>query len=207
MLSLNTWSLTLSDPKLLLLCLPAFSAMSQFRALAGVLRGGRVGGSQWLRGSGGGPTRRWVDPKRGCSSGAAAPVLSAVTSSSSYVEEMYFAWLEDHKNVHEVTVYNMRPSSHISEWQIKVFFCLSMNGDLQKEKCVAPLAAELVLQLNYNELPVLVLKYNSAFLWPEWHKCALGCVQHAVVAMSWISVQPFTIISPSPNLSSSLYCD
>lgn len=39
-----------------------------------------------------------------------------------------------------------------------------MNGDLQKEKCVAPLAAELVLQLNYNELPVLVLKYNSAFL-------------------------------------------
>lgn len=78
--------------------------MSQFRAIVGVLRGGRVGGSQWLRGRGGGPARRWVDPKRGCSSGAAVPVPSAVTSSSSYVEEMYFAWLEDHKNVHEVIV-------------------------------------------------------------------------------------------------------
>ncbi|XP_042288705.1 2-oxoglutarate dehydrogenase-like, mitochondrial [Thunnus albacares] len=75
--------------------------MSQFRALAGVLRGGRVGGSQWLRGCGQGPARRWVDPRRGCSSGAAASVPSAVTSSSNYVEEMYFAWLEDHKNVHE----------------------------------------------------------------------------------------------------------
>ncbi|KAM7385552.1 hypothetical protein PAMP_001633 [Pampus punctatissimus] len=75
--------------------------MSQFRALTGVLRAGRVGGSRWLRGCEGVPAKRCVDPKRGCSSGAAAPVLSAVTSSSSYVEEMYFAWLEDHKNVHE----------------------------------------------------------------------------------------------------------
>lgn len=77
--------------------------MSQFRALAGVLRGGRVGGSRWLRGGGGGggpTTRRWVDPRRGCSS-ESAPVLSAMASNSSYVEEMYFAWLEDHKNVHE----------------------------------------------------------------------------------------------------------
>ncbi|GLD65082.1 2-oxoglutarate dehydrogenase-like, mitochondrial [Lates japonicus] len=78
--------------------------MSQFRALAGVLRGGCAGGGQWLRGSRGGPARRWVDSRRGCSStssAGAAPVLSAVASSSSYVEEMYFAWLEDHKNVHE----------------------------------------------------------------------------------------------------------
>uniref|UniRef100_A0A4W6E8S1 2-oxoglutarate dehydrogenase complex component E1 n=1 Tax=Lates calcarifer TaxID=8187 RepID=A0A4W6E8S1_LATCA len=78
--------------------------MSQFRALAGVLRGGCTGGGQWLRGSGGGPARRWVDSRRGCSStssAGAAPVLSAVASSSSYMEEMYFAWLEDHKNVHE----------------------------------------------------------------------------------------------------------
>ncbi|XP_041646191.1 2-oxoglutarate dehydrogenase-like, mitochondrial isoform X2 [Cheilinus undulatus] len=74
--------------------------MSQFRALAGVLRTGRASG-QWLRGGGGSPAKRsWVDPRRGCSSGA-APVLSAVASSSSYVEEMYYAWLEDHKNVHE----------------------------------------------------------------------------------------------------------
>ncbi|TKS85670.1 2-oxoglutarate dehydrogenase-like, mitochondrial [Collichthys lucidus] len=74
--------------------------MSHFRALAGVLRGGRVWGCQWLRGCGGGPSRRWVDPRRGCSSGSES-TPSAVTSSSSYVEEMYFAWLEDHKNVHE----------------------------------------------------------------------------------------------------------
>uniref|UniRef100_A0A8D0AMB1 2-oxoglutarate dehydrogenase complex component E1 n=1 Tax=Sander lucioperca TaxID=283035 RepID=A0A8D0AMB1_SANLU len=74
--------------------------MSQFRALAAVLRGGCVGGSQWLRVCGGGPARRWVDPGRSCSSGA-APGHSAVAGSSSYVEEMYFAWLEDHKNVHE----------------------------------------------------------------------------------------------------------
>ncbi len=77
--------------------------MSQFRALAGVLRSGRVGGSQWLKSCGGGPVLgRWVSPRRGCSSGAAS-VPSAVASSSSYVEEMYFSWLEDHKNVHEVT--------------------------------------------------------------------------------------------------------
>lgn len=73
--------------------------MSQFRALAGVLKGG---GRQWLRGPGGPATRRWFDPRRGCSSEAAVP--AAVASSSSYVEEMYFAWLEDHKNVHEVTL-------------------------------------------------------------------------------------------------------
>uniref|UniRef100_A0A665W621 2-oxoglutarate dehydrogenase complex component E1 n=1 Tax=Echeneis naucrates TaxID=173247 RepID=A0A665W621_ECHNA len=70
-----------------LLC--ASAAMSRFRALAGVLRGGCAGGSRWLRG---GPARR------GCSSGA---VPSAVASSSSYVEEMYFAWLQNPKNVHE----------------------------------------------------------------------------------------------------------
>lgn len=75
-------------------------AMSQFRALVGALRGGRAGGSWWLRGSAGGRSRRYVDPSRGCSSEA---VPSAVASSSSYVEEMYFAWLEDHKSVHKVT--------------------------------------------------------------------------------------------------------
>lgn len=75
--------------------------MSQIRALAAVLRGGCFGGSRWLRGCGGIQARRWIDPQRSCSSGA-APVPT-VTGTSSYVEEMYFAWLEDHKNVHEVT--------------------------------------------------------------------------------------------------------
>ncbi|XP_022067953.2 2-oxoglutarate dehydrogenase-like, mitochondrial [Acanthochromis polyacanthus] len=78
--------------------------MSQFRALAGVLKGGCAGGNQLLRGCARGPARRWVDPKRGCSSSSSSrtePLLPAVASSSSYVEEMYFAWLEDHKNVHE----------------------------------------------------------------------------------------------------------
>lgn len=76
--------------------------MSRFRALAGVLRGGRVGGGQWLRGCVGGPAGRYVKASRACSSGA-VPVPAAVASSSSYVEEMYFAWLEDHNSVHKVT--------------------------------------------------------------------------------------------------------
>lgn len=74
--------------------------MSQFRVLVGVLRGGRVGGSRWLRGCGAGPARGCVD-RRSCSS-EAAPGPSALTSNSGYVEEMYFAWLEDHKSVHKV---------------------------------------------------------------------------------------------------------
>lgn len=83
------------------------SAMSQFRALAGVLRGGCFGGTQWLRQCGGKPARRrWFDLQRSCSSGA-APDQTVSSSSSSYVEEMYFAWLEDHKNVHEVTMSNL----------------------------------------------------------------------------------------------------
>lgn len=47
-----------------------------------------------------GTGRRVFDPRRNCSSGAAEPSLAAC--SSSYVVEMYYAWLEDHKNVHEV---------------------------------------------------------------------------------------------------------
>ncbi|XP_037322361.2 2-oxoglutarate dehydrogenase-like, mitochondrial [Pungitius pungitius] len=77
--------------------------MSQLRALAAVLRGGGVGvgGSPWLRwGGGGAPAGRWVEPRRGCPSGA-APVLSAAARGSSYVEQMYLAWLEDHTSVHE----------------------------------------------------------------------------------------------------------
>lgn len=74
--------------------------MSQFRALVGALRGGRAGGSWWRRGPTQGPFRHYLDPSRGCSSEA---VPSAVASSSNYVEEMYFAWLEDHKSVHKVT--------------------------------------------------------------------------------------------------------
>lgn len=69
--------------------------MSQFRALAGALRGGRF----WLRGQAG-VGERCSLPSRGCSSRAVEPSLSAC--SSTYVEEMYYAWLEDHKNVHEV---------------------------------------------------------------------------------------------------------
>ncbi|XP_054654937.1 2-oxoglutarate dehydrogenase-like, mitochondrial isoform X2 [Dunckerocampus dactyliophorus] len=70
--------------------------MSQFRALACVLR---VGGRLWWQGCGGcGGTLSQCrpHPRRGCSSEA-----TPVSWSSSYVEEMYFAWLEDHKNVHE----------------------------------------------------------------------------------------------------------
>uniref|UniRef100_A0A672QXS7 oxoglutarate dehydrogenase (succinyl-transferring) n=1 Tax=Sinocyclocheilus grahami TaxID=75366 RepID=A0A672QXS7_SINGR len=67
--------------------------MSQLRSLAGALRSS----SQWMRGHVG---RRVFDPRRNCSSGAAEPSLAAC--SSSYVVEMYYAWLEDHKNVHEV---------------------------------------------------------------------------------------------------------
>lgn len=92
--------------------------MSQFRALAGVLRGGRAGGSQWLRACGGAPVRRWVDPRRGCSSGA-APVLSTVAGSSSYMEEMYIAWLEDHKNVHEVTFATLLSKCFDNKYYIK----------------------------------------------------------------------------------------
>lgn len=74
--------------------------MSQFRVLAGVLKGG---GSPFLRWRAGGLTwRYWAHPKRGCSS--RTDPLPAVVSNSSYVEEMYLAWLDDHKNVHEVTM-------------------------------------------------------------------------------------------------------
>ncbi|KTG44687.1 hypothetical protein cypCar_00020462, partial [Cyprinus carpio] len=72
-----------------------FSDMSQLRSLAGALRSS----SQWMRGQVG-SGRRVFDPRRNCSSGAAEPSLAAC--SSSYVVEMYYAWLEDHKNVHEV---------------------------------------------------------------------------------------------------------
>ncbi|XP_058652004.1 2-oxoglutarate dehydrogenase-like, mitochondrial isoform X3 [Onychostoma macrolepis] len=68
--------------------------MSQLRSLAGALRSS----SQWMRGHVG-TGRRIFDPRRNCSSGAAEPSLAAC--SSSYVVEMYYAWLEDHKNVHE----------------------------------------------------------------------------------------------------------
>ena len=76
--------------------------MSQFRVLVGVLRGGGTGPSQLQRGCGGALARLRVVPRRGFTS-RTEPLLPAAASSSSYVEEMYFAWLEDHKNVHEVT--------------------------------------------------------------------------------------------------------
>lgn len=74
--------------------------MSQFRVFAGVLRGGRVGGCQWLRACGAGPARGAVG-RRSCSSGTVTGP-SALTSNPSYVEEMYFSWLEDHESVHKV---------------------------------------------------------------------------------------------------------
>uniref|UniRef100_A0AAR2LHH6 2-oxoglutarate dehydrogenase-like, mitochondrial n=1 Tax=Pygocentrus nattereri TaxID=42514 RepID=A0AAR2LHH6_PYGNA len=55
--------------------------MSQFRSLAGVLRGGGL----WMLGRNA--------PGRGCSSRVTQ--LSPSVLSSSYVEEMYYAWLED----------------------------------------------------------------------------------------------------------------
>ena len=83
--------------------------MSQFRALAGVLRSR---GCQWLLlprgggggGGGGGPACRSVlaGSARSCFAGPTAPTAVDYSSSSSYVEGMYFAWLEDPKNVHEV---------------------------------------------------------------------------------------------------------
>lgn len=82
--------------KLILLPNCVSVAMSQFRVFAGVLRGGRFRGSQWQRACGAGPARGVVDT-RSCSSGA-----SMLTSNPSYVEEMYFSWLEDHKSVHKV---------------------------------------------------------------------------------------------------------
>ncbi|XP_036430123.1 2-oxoglutarate dehydrogenase-like, mitochondrial [Colossoma macropomum] len=68
--------------------------MSQFRSLAGVLRGSGL----WMLGRNG-PGRPVFNPRRGCSSRVAQ--LSPSALSSSYVEEMYYAWLEDPKNVHE----------------------------------------------------------------------------------------------------------
>ncbi|KAG9275373.1 2-oxoglutarate dehydrogenase-like, mitochondrial [Astyanax mexicanus] len=68
--------------------------MSQFRPLAGVLRGSGL----WMLGRTG-PGRQVFNPHRGCSSRATQPSPSAL--SSSYVEEMYYSWLEDPKNVHE----------------------------------------------------------------------------------------------------------
>uniref|UniRef100_A0A3B4DL78 2-oxoglutarate dehydrogenase complex component E1 n=1 Tax=Pygocentrus nattereri TaxID=42514 RepID=A0A3B4DL78_PYGNA len=61
--------------------------MSQFRSLAGVLRGGGL----WMLGRNA--------PGRGCSSRVTQ--LSPSVLSSSYVEEMYYAWLEDPRSVHE----------------------------------------------------------------------------------------------------------
>lgn len=78
-----------------------FVAMSHFRVFAGVLRGGRVRGRQGVRASGAGPAAGVVD-RRSCSSGAVTGP-SALTSNPSYVEEMYFSWLEDPKSVHKVT--------------------------------------------------------------------------------------------------------
>ncbi|XP_030235239.1 2-oxoglutarate dehydrogenase-like, mitochondrial [Gadus morhua] len=82
--------------------------MSQFRALAGILRSR---GWQCLLlpggGGGGGPACRSVlaGSARSCFAGPSAPTAvnssSSTSSSSSYVEEMYFAWLEDPTNVHE----------------------------------------------------------------------------------------------------------
>ncbi|KAG9341028.1 hypothetical protein JZ751_019782, partial [Albula glossodonta] len=69
--------------------------MSQFRALAGVLRGP---GLWWLRGQAVGARTGIAEHRRGCSSGTAEPSLAGC--SSSYVEEMYYAWLENPKNVH-----------------------------------------------------------------------------------------------------------
>lgn len=68
--------------------------MNQFRSLAGVLRGSGL----WMVGRTG-PGRQVFNPHRGCSSRATQPSTSAL--SSSYVEEMYYSWLEDPKNVHE----------------------------------------------------------------------------------------------------------
>ncbi|KAL7889948.1 hypothetical protein AOLI_G00022060 [Acnodon oligacanthus] len=63
--------------------------MSQFRSLAGVLRGSGL----WMLGRNG--------PGRGCSSRVTQLSPSPSALSSSYVEEMYYAWLEDPRNVHE----------------------------------------------------------------------------------------------------------
>lgn len=70
--------------------------MNILRALSVVLKCQR---RQWLPGSGLGLARHAIDPRRSTSSGAMVP--SGVDNSSSYVEEMYFAWLEDPKIVHE----------------------------------------------------------------------------------------------------------
>uniref|UniRef100_A0AAY4D1K7 2-oxoglutarate dehydrogenase-like, mitochondrial n=1 Tax=Denticeps clupeoides TaxID=299321 RepID=A0AAY4D1K7_9TELE len=67
--------------------------MSQFRALAGVFRGGSLFLTGHARG-------KVLGPWRACSSAVTEPSLAV--HNSSYVEEMYYAWLEDRKNVHEI---------------------------------------------------------------------------------------------------------
>lgn len=100
------------------LCLHIFysyfpPAMSQLRLLAGVLRGRCTLGSLWLRGNGSGSTRRCLDSYRRMSSSGSTPVSPAIISSSSYVEEMYYAWLDDHKNVHKVTAFSYPLVAHL----------------------------------------------------------------------------------------------
>ncbi|XP_077585510.1 2-oxoglutarate dehydrogenase-like, mitochondrial isoform X1 [Stigmatopora nigra] len=71
--------------------------MKQFRALAGLLRSS-LGFPRW-RPVTATPAPRRPHPSRPCSSDASP--TQANTSSSSYMEDMYFAWLDDHNNVHE----------------------------------------------------------------------------------------------------------
>ncbi|XP_061692338.1 2-oxoglutarate dehydrogenase-like, mitochondrial isoform X2 [Syngnathoides biaculeatus] len=71
--------------------------MSPFRALGGVLRAGGAG-PWWRAGRG---TLARCGPHPGRARSHEAPPTQAVASSSSYVEDMYFAWLEDRNNVHE----------------------------------------------------------------------------------------------------------
>lgn len=74
--------------------------MSQFRVFAGVLRGARVKGSEWLRACGAGLAGGFVHRRSWCSGVVTGP--SGLTSNPSYAEEMYLSWLEDHGSVHEV---------------------------------------------------------------------------------------------------------
>ncbi|XP_077468619.1 2-oxoglutarate dehydrogenase-like, mitochondrial isoform X4 [Stigmatopora argus] len=72
-------------------------AMRQLRALAGLLRSS-FGAPRW-RPVTATPAPRRPHPSRPCSSDASPTQANA--GSSNYMEDMYFAWLEDHNNVHE----------------------------------------------------------------------------------------------------------
>lgn len=95
--------------------------MSQFRVFAGVLRGARVKGSEWLRACGAGLAGGFVHGRSWCSEVVTGP--SGLTSNPSYAEEMYLSWLEDHESVHKVMRGPFHPLPSQSFIQLESISC------------------------------------------------------------------------------------